>query len=192
MKKKNLNKNNLKIWVCIVSGKETIIKIFKLGWIPIGFSQRGLYIQMCTNTNTHKQFIFSLKHNIRVWGAISWVEYFRRTVLFWSPAVMGQQSFFLRQYTSLYFVLFSWFLIARLLPYLYGCNIRTWRYRLKKNRSSIQWTILIDRYLQFVSAKSDTNIEWFFLFSCFLFSCLFISLSVLKFGYYLSVWHVLH
>lgn len=114
--KNNPNKNILKIWLCNVPGIETIIKIFQIGWIPTGFSRRGLCtglrIHILIQTlalSTHRYtgcFLFSLTQH-RGLGGISWVEYFRGAVLFWSPAVRWLQSFYFKENSLQFFSLIS-------------------------------------------------------------------------------------
>lgn len=75
--KKIQHKHFLKIWLCDVPGIETIIKIFQIGQIPTGFSQRGSCIQMCIrrhllSLHTHRSAtaFFRLKQH-RGLGGIS-------------------------------------------------------------------------------------------------------------------------
>lgn len=62
----------------------------------------------CTHTHTYAVLFFSLKHNQGL-GGISWVEYFRRTVLFWSPAVRRLKSFYFKENILQLFSLISHF-----------------------------------------------------------------------------------
>lgn len=82
--------------LCNVPEIETIIKIFQIGWIPTGFSRRGLRIQMCLHTgfsfciDTHKNklFIFSLKEQHEGLGGNSLNQLILSEGLFlWSPTV---------------------------------------------------------------------------------------------------------
>lgn len=113
---KGSNPNFSKIWLCNVPGIEAIIEIFQKGWIPRGFSETGCCIQMRTDMLLHRHlltihtathaasFFFSSSQTLhRGLGGISWVEYFRRAVLFWRPAVRTLQSFYFKENALLFY-----------------------------------------------------------------------------------------
>lgn len=99
---KNPNENTLNIWLWDVPGIETIIEIFQTGRIPTGISESGYCIQMNIRVRTHTFISSSFKYN-RGLGGISWVEYFIRSVLFWSATVKRLQSFYFKENTLHFF-----------------------------------------------------------------------------------------
>lgn len=68
------------------------------------------YTDTCSpSIQKHMLFLFfpPLKKQHRCLGGISWVEYFRRAVLFWRPAVRTQRSFYFKENALLFFSLIS-------------------------------------------------------------------------------------
>lgn len=92
----------LNMWLWDVPGIETIIEIFQTGRIPTGISESGYCIQMNIWVRTHTFISSSFKYN-RGLGGISWVEYFIRSVLFWSATVKRLQTFYFKENTLHFF-----------------------------------------------------------------------------------------
>lgn len=142
--KKTTRTKTFKILLCNVPGIETIIKIFQIGCIPTGFSERGSCIQMQIHIliHTHKLFFPPRsQHNMEelVEWNISEEQYYFGSLLRrgCSPFILKTIYFSSLLFFQSYYLPQGFCGISPSVAHIYVLeNKNRWLYRLKKNDRS--------------------------------------------------------